>query len=86
MTWAHVEYFDGGIIRVFDDAARYGEPYLYSMTFKVLDDPQCVEFVGATRAPTFSQLRAIVQELRSRGIRVRRLRHSGAQCGERWFA
>jgi hypothetical protein len=74
-VWAHIEYFDGGIIRVFDDASAYGEPYLFSIAFRISDgDPQMIELVGVTRAPTTQQLRAIVTELRSRGIRVRRLR------------
>jgi hypothetical protein len=85
--WAHIEYFDGGIIRVFDDRASFlQEPYLYSIAFKNVEgEPNVIELVGATKAPTTEQLRAVVRELRSRGIRVRRLRIDGARPGWKEF-
>lgn len=80
--WAHVEHFDGGVIRVFDSARKFGEPYLYSVAFKWIG-PKLIELVGATRPPTPSQWRAIRQLLRPMGIRVRFERKSGARPGSR---
>lgn len=87
MSWAHLEYFDGGVIRVFDDGKQYlVDPFVFSVAFKLTEDPGKIELVALTKPPTFSQLRAIVMELKSRGIRVTRLRISGAHPGRKEFS
>jgi hypothetical protein len=80
--WAAVEYFDGGIIRVFNDARKYGEPYSYCVAFKNVSEG-LIEFVGATQAPTPSQWRAIMTALRKQGIRGLIRRRGGAAPGVR---
>lgn len=83
MAWAHMEYFEGGVIRVFADQAAYNvDPYLYAIAFKVTEeDAQTIELLGAIKAPTPSQYRAIAHEMRARGLKIIRRRVTGANPG-----
>ena len=82
MAWGHVEWYDGGLVRVFEDHQQFGDPYQYVMPFKKVDD-ETVELVGVTRPPTISQARAILLALQREGLRIRKFRFRGAMTGYR---
>lgn len=85
--WAHVEFFDGGLIRIFEDGAEFGiDPYVNAIPFKILSaDPLVIEFKGVVKPLTSDQVRAMKQELRSRGVTAMRLRACGATPGVKTF-
>jgi hypothetical protein len=67
-----------GVIRVFDQGKAYGDPYRFIITVKWLD-PETVELIGATQAPTPSEWRAIKEALIAGGVKfVTWVRKSGA--------
>jgi len=55
------------LIRVFPDGGRYGDPYTFCATLRHLDR-KTVEIVGALRAPTPGEWRAIRTALAGAGI------------------
>lgn len=64
--WADLEPL-AGVIRVFSDDAKYGEPYEWSATVRCLD-PRTVEILGIMRAPKPSEWRAIIQLFSTGGM------------------
>jgi hypothetical protein len=82
--WGHVEFFNGGLIRVFDDGAVFGEQYRYSLAFKRHGE-EVIEYVGAYQTPTFSQARTILAATRQVGLRPIRVRLTGARTGVREY-
>lgn len=71
MAHAHIEPLSG-IIRVFDDDAKYGEPYQWAATVRWLDR-ETIEICGAMAAPTPSEWRAIARLMRSQSPPVKRV-------------
>ena len=55
------------LIRIFPDGGRYGDPYSYCATIRHLDR-ETVEIIGALRAPTPGEWRAIRVALAGAGI------------------
>lgn len=75
MRQGHLEPI-ASVLRIGGD---YGEPYTWAATVRYLS-PDEVEIVGAQRAPTPSEWRAMRTVLRKSGVRwVIFLRHKGAQ-------
>lgn len=82
--WAQIERFDGGCVRVFDESAKYGDPFSYSIQFAIVG-PREIEFKGVKEVPTPSQARAILRAVRAAGWTARRERKSGANPGTKTF-
>ena len=59
MAWAHVEPI-AGVIRVFADDAKYGDPYVWNATVRYVN-AQTVEILGFLVAPKPSTWRAIIE-------------------------
>ncbi len=68
MAWAHVEPL-AGVIRVFADDAKYGDPYVWNASVRYIDD-QTVEILGFMIAPKPSAWRAIVEFFSDEGIKA----------------
>jgi hypothetical protein len=56
-----------GILRVFPDGQRYGDPYTWCATVRFLSR-DTVEICGALRAPMPSEWRAIREALAAAGV------------------
>lgn len=67
MKTAHLEVLSG-LIRVFPEGKKFGDPYEYAITIRTLTHDK-VEFLGAIEAPTPSQWRAIYKCLKENGIK-----------------
>ena len=81
--WADVQRFRGGLIRVFKDDAKYGDPYTYAFTFKEIEDG-LVEVVGVHGLPpTLSEGKAMLKAAKEAGLTVMKNRRSGANPGMR---
>jgi hypothetical protein len=85
---AQIETFSGGIIRVFEDGAVYGEPYDYCLPFRQVDE-QTIEMVGVfsngkqNNVPLPHQWRAIRAAAHEAGLTITRCRRGGANPGNR---
>lgn len=55
------------LIRIFPEGGQYGDPYTYCATIRHLDR-ETVEIIGALRAPTPSEWRAIRVALADAGV------------------
>jgi hypothetical protein len=83
MAHAHVEILSA-VVRVFPDGKAYGDAYELLITVRGLD-PETVEIVGAAKAPTGEQIRAIRKALNAMGIRKaiwKRFRLGGKHTAE----
>lgn len=87
--WAQIETFPGGIIRVFEDGAVYGDPYEYCLCFEVQQDNKTVEIKGVYRnshgqdsRPRPHQWRAIKNAFKAAGMKIVYERMTGARPGE----
>lgn len=66
---AHIEEFDGGVIRVFADGVNYPEPYQYAFPFRKRGDE--IEIVGInSRAPNKGECLAMLNAAANRGWSV----------------
>lgn len=85
--WADIEFFDGGVIRIFEDGAEFGtDPYVNAVPFKVLShDPLMIEFKGVVKPLSPAQVRAMKKALRARQASAMRLRICGAKPGVKVF-
>jgi hypothetical protein len=82
MARAHIEPLSG-IIRVFGDHAKYGDPYQWAATVRWLDR-ETIEICGAMSAPTASEWRAIAKLMRSQSpplkrVLLKRIRPDGTE-------
>jgi hypothetical protein len=68
MKTAHIETI-GGVIRVFPEGKKYGDPYEYSAAFRTLAHDK-VEVIGILNSPSPSQWRAIKKCLRENGFKT----------------
>jgi hypothetical protein len=81
--WAHIEQFDGGCIRVFNDGAEYGDPPVFAFTFKRVSE-STIAIVGLVgRAPKPSEGRAMLKACKEAGLLVTRERKTGRRQGWR---
>jgi hypothetical protein len=79
-VYAHIEPAVG-LLRVFDDGAQFGDPYIWSCTVKHLDE-HSVELCGVCKPVTPSIWRAIRDLLVSEGVTQAHFdRHAGAKMG-----
>jgi len=76
----HVEYFVGGLVRVFDHGLWYGDPYRIAFPFKYVD-LNTIEGMGLCATPTPSEFKAVVQECRKRDLTLHIQRVTGAMRG-----
>ena len=67
MKSAHLEMI-GGIIRVFDEGQKFGDPYEYCITLRTLSHDK-VEMIGVTVSPSPSQWRAIYKCLKDHNFK-----------------
>lgn len=91
--WAHVEWFAGGLLRVFGGESEFGQPYRYAIPFKIVEphvepvtDARAIEFVGASRqanVPRPSEWRAMREVMRDLGVTMRFERRGGVHPGTR---
>ena len=58
-----------GVLRVFPDGGKYGDPYSFCATVHHLDQ-ETVEIIGAMRAPKPSEWRAIRECLRKTRVKM----------------
>lgn len=66
---AHIEEFQGGVIRVFDDDKSFGDEYRYAFPFRREGDH--VEIVGVTsRIPSNDECRVMLAAAAERGWSV----------------
>ncbi len=56
-----------GVLRVFADASKYGDPYQWSATVRFLDI-RTVELMGILRAPKPSEWRAVMKLFAGMGV------------------
>jgi len=87
--WAHVEWFAGGLVRVFDGGTEFGQPYRYAIPFRIMEphiepvtDPRVVRFLGVSGIPNVprpSEWRAIRDTLCGLGVQMQMERRTG--CG-----
>jgi hypothetical protein len=77
---AHIEVLSG-IVRVFEPGKAYGDTYVWSATLR-WTAPDTVEYLGALRAPTRHEIRAMAEKLREMGVffvLIKRLRPDGSE-------
>lgn len=67
MNTASIEWL-AGVVRVWPTGKRYGDPYLWCATIRVID-LETVEIMGAMTAPELSEWRAIQAELLRLGFK-----------------
>ena len=68
MTHADLEPLSA-VIRVYADGCKHPDPYVWTATVKFIN-PETVEIIGAMRAPTPSEWRAIMNELARHRIKL----------------
>jgi len=78
----HVEFFFGGIVRIFDEGLWYGDPYRIACPFKFVA-PGEVELIGLNVKPKPSEWKAAVRVMRGYGLTAIMQRKSGANPGRR---
>lgn len=85
--WADIEFFDGGVIRIFEDGAEFGQdPYVNAIPFRIIStDPLIIEFKGVVKSLSPSQVRAMKTALRARHATAVRVRMCGANPGVKEF-
>lgn len=72
-----------GVCRVYEDGAKWGDPYRYAFAFLIVDDG-VAEVVGiSVRPPTVDEVRCALRAAKDAGLRVVRDRKSGARQGLR---
>jgi hypothetical protein len=93
-VWGHIERFGqcdkqcAGVVRIFEDGKKFGDPYVYDFPFTMLDDRTIVlhGIIGKEqggRAPTVDEARAGMKACHAAGLRIVRERHTGARQGTR---
>lgn len=60
-----------GIIRVFPPGKTFDDPFSWCCTIKRIDKETC-EFCGVLKAPTISELKAVIQILKEAGFKKAR--------------
>lgn len=85
---AIIETFNGGRVVVFKDGAKMGDPYDYSIGFKLVDE-HTIEIKGVYRnehgqdsLPRAHQWRAMKKAFKEAGYKVIHERRTGANPGE----
>lgn len=58
-----------GIIRVFKDNEKYGDSYTWIVTCRFINK-ETVELMGAIKAPTLNEFKAVKNMLKQKGIKI----------------
>lgn len=75
--WAHIEPI-AGVARVFEAGKVWGDSFVWSCALRWRNFTE-VEVLGVTKAPTVSQMRALVDALRAAGVETIILKRHGEE-------